>query len=133
MPAEFKRVLDVGQCRPDHAAIRSMLVSACDAIVDEAPTIDAAIEAARRTPYDLVLVNRLLDRDGSQGLDLIERLKDDEQLKHVPVMLVSNLPDAQAAAVEAGALPGFGKSALRDPRTLARVRAVLGDDRSQAG
>ena len=47
-------------------------------------------------------------------------------LRRVPVMLVSNYEDAQREAVAKGALPGFGKAALGQPHTLARLRAVLG-------
>jgi len=43
----------------------------------------------------------------------------------VPVMLVSNFADAQAQAVESGALPGFGKAALNAPETLARLKEQL--------
>jgi hypothetical protein len=40
-------------------------------------------------------------------------------------MLVSNYADAQRDAVGRGALPGFGKSALRQPETLSRLAEVL--------
>jgi hypothetical protein len=43
-----------------------------------------------------------------------------------PVMLVSNYPEYQEKAVAMGALPGFGKAALREPETLAMLRRVLG-------
>ena len=41
-------------------------------------------------------------------------------------MLVSNFPDAQAQAVEAGAEPGFGKKSLNAPETIARLSSHLG-------
>jgi hypothetical protein len=41
------------------------------------------------------------------------------------VMLVSNHEDAQRAAVEAGAVPGFGKAALGHPAMLARMGNYL--------
>ena len=40
-------------------------------------------------------------------------------------MLVSNLEDAQAQAVAAGAQPGFGKAALQKPRTIELLREYL--------
>ena len=75
-----------------------------------------------------MLVNRVLDLDGSSGLELIQRLKEDpeESLKATPVMLVSDYPEAQQMAVELGAEPGFGKSELQSPATLDRLRALLG-------
>jgi hypothetical protein len=52
-------------------------------------------------------------------------VKEDDALAKVPVMLVSNYAAAQAEAVAAGAVPGFGKSSLGRPDMLERVRAVL--------
>ncbi len=42
-------------------------------------------------------------------------------------MLVSNYEDAQQDAVARGALPGFGKAALRQPETRNRLAAILGE------
>ena len=55
-------------------------------------------------------MNRIIFNDGQEGLDLI-RIAKREELS-TPVMLVSDLPDAQSQAVAAGAVPGFGKSDL---------------------
>lgn len=120
-----KRVLDVGNCNPDHAAIRRMLEASFGVTVDRAHLLDDAIEAARNNPYDLILVNRVLDRDGREGLDVIRRIKSDEHTQRIPIMLVSNYDYAQTAAVEAGALRGFGKAELGSNTTLARLREIL--------
>jgi two-component system chemotaxis response regulator CheY len=124
MPA--KRVLSLGQCGADHAAISWTIRSACDAEVVSASTADEALTLLRDEDFDLVLVNRVFDYDGDSGVNFVSRLKADGALKGVPVMLVSNHEDAQAEAVRGGALPGFGKSALRHPQTAARLRQVLG-------
>ena len=92
-----------------------------------ADTQEEALEKLRQEAFALVFVNRVFDADGSSGLDLIRRIKADEQLQAVPVMLVSNYEDAQTEAAEAGAAPGFGKAALGQRRMLDRVRAFLGD------
>ena len=122
-----KRILSLGQCAADEWSIGRLIAGHFDAEVTAARTAAEALAALRRTPFDLVLVNRVLDHDGSRGLDFIEQLKADEPLGEVPVMLVSNHDDAQRQAAARGAVPGFGKSALGDPETLARLRAVLGD------
>jgi hypothetical protein len=41
------------------------------------------------------------------------------------MMLVSNYPDAQAAAEKAGALPGFGKRDIGSPRVKELLRDAL--------
>jgi two-component system chemotaxis response regulator CheY len=118
------RVLSVGQCAADHFTLSRLLRDRFGAEVDAADTPRDAFDQLRRHRYDLVLVNRLLARDGS-GQDLIARLKDDPSLGRVPVMLVSNFAEAQQQAVADGALPGFGKAALDDPETWQRLETAL--------
>jgi CheY-like chemotaxis protein len=120
-----RRVLSVGQCSADHGSISWTLERAFDAAVEPAASAGEALQKLRQDSYDLVLVNRIFDRDGSSGLDLIATIKADDALRQVPVMLVSNYEDAQAQAVQAGAVPGFGKSALGQPQMLERVGAFL--------
>ena len=119
------RVLSVGQCAFDHGSISRTLEHAFDVRVQGADARDDALEALRGEPFDLVLVNRIIDRDGSSGLELIRAIKADPELAELPVMLVSNYGDAQADAVAIGALRGFGKVELRDPATRDRIAEVL--------
>jgi two-component system chemotaxis response regulator CheY len=121
-----KRVLSLGQCGADHGAISRLLASQFGAEVVAAATADEALAHLQRDDFALVLVNRILDYDGRSGLDFIARLKADEQFQSLPVMLVSNYTDAQAEAARSGALPGFGKSQLTSPTTVARLRPLLG-------
>ncbi|GAG36842.1 unnamed protein product, partial [marine sediment metagenome] len=73
----------------------------------------------------LVLVNRIIDRDGSEGIILIQQIKQDKQLLHIPVMMVSNYPEAQSEAVTAGAVRGFGKAELSKSETLEQLEQFL--------
>lgn len=108
-----KRVLDVGQCNPDHSTISSFLSTHFDEVeVVRAHLFSDAIEQLNSGSFDLVLVNRLLDKDHSEGAEIIKAMKADDQLASIPVMIVSNFPEAQTAAVELGAMQGFGKAAL---------------------
>ena len=120
------RVLSVGQCGFDHRSISGYLAERFGAEVERADSLDDTRDAMRSARYDLVLVNRVLDEDGSSGLELIRALKHDPALADVPVMLVSNHADAQEAAFDLGASPGFGKASLHSDATLARIKALLG-------
>jgi CheY-like chemotaxis protein len=120
-----KRVLSVGQCWADHSSIARVLGSSFGAEVVAASTQGEALARLRDEKIDLVLVNRVFDADGSSGLDLIRAIKTHEQAPEVPVMLVSNYDDAQAEAVQAGAVKGFGKAALGQPHMLARLEPLL--------
>jgi len=123
-----RRVLDVGQCDPDHANITRTLKAHFDVTVDRAKSADQVLYMMGFYDYDLVLVNRIFDADGSEGLDLIRVLKQDAERAQSAVMLVSNYDDAQQSAVDAGALPGFGKAQLDDTATIAKLNAVLSPD-----
>jgi CheY-like chemotaxis protein len=120
-----KRVLDVGNCAPDHAAIRNYLTRnfGVDVVqVDDAAGATAQLHAGS---FDLVLVNRKLDVDYSDGMDVIRQLKGDAKTAHVPVMLITNYPEHQDAAVEIGAVRGFGKLEYGKPETRERLAAIL--------
>ena len=123
-----KRVLDVGNCGVDHSAIRGMLEKSFAAEVIQAHGPDDALALLRRQPFDLVLVNRKLDQDYSDGLEIIQQIKADAQLAKVPCMLVTNYPDQQALAVAAGAEFGFGKKSLYAADTQQRLTKLLAND-----
>jgi CheY-like chemotaxis protein len=107
-----KHVLDVGSCPPDHAAIRELIESQFDAVVLQAHQATDAIAVLRQQPFDLVLVNRKLDLDYSDGMEVIRQIKGTPDVANVPVMLVTNYEDHQQQAMQAGAARGFGKLSL---------------------
>ncbi len=115
-----KSVLDVGNCAADHGAIQRLIESQFDATVNAAQDQESALSNLRGQHYDLVLINRIMDWDGSSGLELIEAIQSDDQLD-VPVMLISNYQQHQQRAIELGASPGFGKAELSSPQTIERL------------
>ena len=106
------RLLDVGNCDFDHGKMRAMLEGSFDVEIERVMFVPEAIELLRRTHYDLVLVNRRIFADDSDGGALIRHMKTDPEMSGIPVMLVSNFPEAQERAVADGARRGFGKAAL---------------------
>jgi response regulator RpfG family c-di-GMP phosphodiesterase len=121
-----KRVIDVGNCGPDHAAIRRLIEGNFDAQVAAADDLKSALTVLDKSPADLVLVNRKLDLDYSDGMAIIRHLKSDARWSSIPVMLITNYPEYQAEAIAAGALSGFGKQELRASETLEKLRKILG-------
>jgi CheY-like chemotaxis protein len=120
-----RRVLDVGQCNPDHAAISRLLNEHFDVEIVRAHSESDMVAALQSGHFDLVLINRKLDRDYSEGLDIVQLIKSDSAMSTVAVMLVSNYPEAQESAVAAGAVYGFGKAGLGNADVLERLAAVL--------
>ena|SRR5688572_1941486 len=121
-----KKVVLVGHCGPDSSFLR-MAVSSADrgvtvTMADDARELKEALEGG----VDLVLLNRELGWGFEQqlGVDVIKVLG--RSYPQTKFMLVSNYPDAQAAAVAAGALPGFGKREIGQPRVGQLIREALG-------
>ena len=119
-----KTVLSVGQCGPDHASLSGFLNQFNVRILTADLPADT-LETLGREEVDLVLINRKLDRDYSDGMDILRLIREDDQLSRVPVMIVSNFEDAQQAAVDAGGIYGIGKSELSTETARSRVAAVL--------
>ncbi len=126
-----RRVLDVGQCVPDHASIRTMLEANFDVEITRAHLPADTLSQLRTGKFDLVLINRKLDEDYSDGIEILKEIKADPKIAATPVMLVTNYADHQAAAVAAGAEYGFGKLEMAQAETLERLGKFLGKERSK--
>ena len=120
-----KTVLDVGNCSPDHSAIKRMLVANYDVEVLRADQWADTQRILSSKTVDLILVNRKLDIDYSDGMEILKSLKSGKTSRHIPVMLVTNYPEHQQVAVEAGGVYGFGKLELNSPQTRERLGQFL--------
>lgn len=120
-----KRVLDVGQCGFDHGAISRLIEREFAAAVVRADGADDALAQLRAGPFALVLVNRVLDASGGDGVEIIRQMKADAGLAGVPAMLVSNYPEHQTRAIATGAEPGFGKAELDSTATREKLARFL--------
>jgi DNA-binding response OmpR family regulator len=125
-----KIALDVGQCAPDHAAIRTVLQS-LGLHVLRAHSADEARTMLSAHQIDLVLINRILDQDQSSGMTLIEELVREKECRQdgnpAHIILVSNYPEYQTEAVRLGASPGFGKDALGADSTYTLLASLIND------
>jgi CheY-like chemotaxis protein len=120
-----KRVLEIGNCNLDHTLLSVLLNRNFQAAVIRAHDAAEALAALRSGPFDLVLVNRLLDRDGSEGLGLIRTIKASPEFAATPVMMITNYPEHQERAVAAGAELGFGKAELQAAETHEKLARFL--------
>lgn len=120
-----KTVLDVGNCQPDHSAIRRMLTKHFDVRVLQCDAWPDTLQMLQSESIDLILVNRKLDTDYSDGIDVLKSIKSDTRFAAIPVMLITNYSEVQQEAVSLGAIPGFGKLSLSSQETLERLSDVL--------
>jgi CheY-like chemotaxis protein len=121
-----KRVLNIGNCSFDYGTMNELISANFDAEVVAAATRDEALERLRTDCFDLILVNRILLGDSSDGVELIEYIRANAQLASTPVMLLSNYAEAQQSAVVVGAEAGFGKAELDSAETLEKLARFLG-------
>ncbi|GIK19001.1 MAG: hypothetical protein DYG93_00960 [Leptolyngbya sp. PLA2] len=121
------RIVLVGHCGPDAAMLRSAVRGAVPDASFETANDDASLSRAIEGA-DLALVNRALEGtfSASDGVELIRQLASRRTGERPALMLVSNYEDAQARAVRAGAVEGFGKLAMYDDAAKERLRRALG-------
>lgn len=120
-----KVVLDVGNCGPDHSAISAMFRKHFDVEILRADQLSDTLATLQRQAVDLILINRKLDIDYSDGIEILHAVKRSEAFRHIPVMLITNYAEHQQQAIASGAILGFGKLELHAPETLERLRTVL--------
>ena len=123
-----KRIFLVGHCGADSSYLIQAVRSADSTAVIKRINDDAALTQALAgsPPPDLLLVNRQLDGlfNTYEGVQLIAGVHATHP--NVKLMLISDYPDAQADAEQAGAVPGFGKSELRTPKAKQCLAAGMG-------
>ncbi len=66
-----KVVVDCGNCGPDYGSIRQMIQSNFDAVVLQTHGLEDTLQLLAERDVDLITVNRKLDRDYSDGMDVI--------------------------------------------------------------
>ena len=120
-----KSVLLVGHCGIDGPRIQRLVESLDGEFQCRSAASEEELEAAVRQGVDLVLFNRELTGsfEIDEGIELIRRVKED--YPEAKVMLVSDRSEAQRRAMEAGALPGFGKSELDSPKVGEIIKGAL--------
>ena len=121
-----KTLVDCGNCGPDFNSIRQMVTSAFDVTVVQTHGVDDTLELLRSRDVDLVTINRKLDRDYSDGLEVLKRIKSDPDVGAVPIMLVTNYDEHQEAAIAAGGVLGFGKLSINEAATRKILEPYLG-------
>ncbi|MCH9654081.1 MAG: hypothetical protein K0U86_18990 [Planctomycetes bacterium] len=121
-----KRVLSVGQCVPDTNSLVRFLTSNFNVEIDQSDVEVDTFEKMKKQSYDLVMINRKLDADYSDGIELIQKIKESSEVKSSRLMLVSNYPEYQQEAVQAGAEYGIGKNEYQNPETVEKLKPYLG-------
>ena len=127
-----KTLLDCGNCGPDFNSIRQMVKTNFGASVVQSHGTEDTLKLLRDKKIDLVTVNRKLDRDYTDGMDVIRAIKSDPEVSSVPVMLVTNYEEHQDSAIAEGCVRGFGKLSIGEDSTRDLLEPFLAGKQSQA-
>jgi CheY-like chemotaxis protein len=86
---------------------------------------EEALEQARKSPFDLILLDVIMPR--LQGFEVLTQLKADPATRSIPVVMLSNLaqPSDVDEALGAGAIAYWIKAELRGDQLAAKVSAAL--------
>ncbi len=113
----------VGHCGPDAFALQSSVMGFVPgAVVHKVNSKDEL--DAKMGDLSLLLVNRVLEEGFGMdsGIELIRGLAAGSPA----AMLITNFEDSMAEAIEAGAVPGFGKSGMRSAQAEEAIKGALG-------
>lgn len=80
---------------------------------------------AKSEKPDLILLDIMLP-EGMNGFDVLERLKKDEELKGVPVIMLTNLDSEKKVATEMGIVDYLIKANTNLGVLVDKVKSVLG-------
>jgi len=122
-----KTVALIGHCGPDSSYLRMNISKAIPGARIISVDDDQSLKAALETGVDLALFNRVLDygfeqTNGAEVIRLLGRFYPATRM-----MMVTNYPEAQAEAIAAGAIPGFGKRELGSSRVLQLLRDAVAE------
>ena len=120
-----KVVVLVGHCGPDSSYLKMAVQKSLPEAAVMSADDDADLQKLIGGGADLLLLNRQLDYGFAteSGVEVIQQLR--TQHPNLRMMLVSNYPEAQAEAIAAGALPGFGKREIGTPRVAQVLREAF--------
>ena len=125
-----KTVVDCGNCGPDYNAIRQMVQANFEAVVLQTHGLEDTLDLLAQREVNLITVDRKLDRDYTDGMEVVRGIKADPRFSSIPVMLVTNYEEHQQAAMAEGAVQGFGKLTVRDPHTIELLQKHLGTSKA---
>jgi two-component system, cell cycle response regulator len=120
---ERDRILVVDD-NPDNVEIVSTRLQFRGYQVDEATDGEAALRKVQESPPDLILLDVMLP--GIDGYEIARRIKNDERLPYIPIILVTARDSTQdkVMGLDAGADDYLTKP-LNFPELEARVRSML--------
>ncbi len=115
-----------GHCGADTGILRRWVAGLVPGI--EIKTCSSVAECQQLLEQDsqaLAWVNRIFDHTGESALDWMQELAASKSGFLARMALITNYDDVQQQATTLGAMPGFGKSGLRNAELIQRIQATI--------
>jgi putative two-component system response regulator len=90
------------------------------------------LEKAQETPPDLIILDVIMP--GEDGFQILERLRDDRELAHIPVMMLTSLLDGLSVAPMSGtntAIADYIEKPVKPAELLRRIGKLLEGQETQ--
>jgi len=116
----------VGHCGVDGPRLQAQIAEIVDAAEVTTANDPDQLKAVLDGGVDLLLFNRELGFGFKdiEGVEVMQKVHASHPT--VKLMLISDYPEAQAAAEAIGAVPGFGKADLGTPKVKKMLRNAVG-------
>ncbi len=116
----MKRILVVDDSPSIRHIIKAVIFELGAYEVTDAPNGETALEKLRLLPYDLIISDWNMPR--MSGIQLLEEVRKDDALKHIPVIMVT--AEATRGNIEAAAALGINGYVTK-PFTPAKLDSLL--------
>ncbi len=83
-----------------------------------------ALQSAKDHKPDLILLDIML-KGNQNGFDVLEALKKDDDLKHIPVIVLTNLDSEQKSALSIGAIDYIVKANISIDEVVLKIKNML--------
>jgi len=89
-----------------------------------ATTGEQGVAIANEKIPDLVILDIMLPT-GFDGMQVLKMLKNDPRTKHMPIIMMTNIPNQTSESIDAGALWYFVKSDISLDDLVAKIKEIL--------
>lgn len=86
---------------------------------------DKTIETLHNNSIKLVILDMLIA--GINGTDVCQKIRNDKHISHIPILMISALPDARQVCIDAGATDFISKP-FEMEEVLSKVAALINQE-----
>jgi len=110
----MKKILVIDDMIVSSEIIKIMLERLPQLEIDSADCVEQGLSLIYKNNYDLIITDIYMP--GLTGIELVNKLKQDDNYKNIPIIVMSNsdYPEEKQAAKESGAIGFLSKPLVKD-------------------